>query len=220
MDNLLQTLRQRRDELVERSVRLATATRERGVQALGKVQSGALDWTATLAARRAELGDGPAWYRFVPVQVAVIDRAERALLRFQERVREQIQRLHQLELGASAIAEASPRATAEASEEPAAAKAKTPVKRATATRAKAPRAKPATKATAGRAPASKAPAAKAKPTTRLLMPIADYDSLTVKEVLAELPRLSPAQCKTVRAREAATKKRKTVLTALDARAAS
>lgn len=201
MDDLLQTLRQRRDELVERSVRLADATRERGVQALDKVQSGALDWTATLAARRAELSDSPAWFRLIPVQRAVIDRAERALVRFGERVREQIQRLHQLELGTPA------EPTTEAL-----AKAPKRAKTAKASATKANKTAPAKTAKKAKAPKA------AKPTTRLLMPIADYDALTVKEVLAELPRLSPAQCKTVRAHEAQTKKRKTVLAALDARA--
>jgi hypothetical protein len=207
MDTLLQTLRQRRDELVERSVRLADMTRERGVDALSKIQSGALDWTATLAARRAELGDGPSWFRFVPVQRAVIDRAERALLLFGEQVRAQIQRLHPLELGAPTVepAKPKPRRSDAASKKTASAKA-APAKASASTSSGTRKAK------------SPAPTAKAaKPTTRLLMPIADYDALTVKEVLAELPRLSPAQCKTVRAHEAQTKQRKTVLAALDAR---
>src|SRR5690606_1670057 len=45
---------------------------------------------------------------------------------------------------------------------------------------------------------------------RLVLPIADYDALTAKDILAELPRLSDSQCETLRAHERAHKKRKTV----------
>ncbi len=62
--------------------------------------------------------------------------------------------------------------------------------------------------------------AKAKAKTaskRLVLPIADYDTLTAKEILAELPRLTEAQCKAVHAIERAHKQRKTILAALEAR---
>lgn len=62
--------------------------------------------------------------------------------------------------------------------------------------------------------------AKAKTKTaskRLVLPIADYDTLTAKEILAELPRLTEAQCKAVHAIERAHKQRKTILAALEAR---
>ena len=49
------------------------------------------------------------------------------------------------------------------------------------------------------------------------MPIAGYDSLTAKEVLAELDGLTRSQCETVRDHEALNKKRKTVLKALETR---
>ena len=52
---------------------------------------------------------------------------------------------------------------------------------------------------------------------RLVLPIADYDTLTAKEILAELPRLTEAQCKAVHAIERAHKQRKTILAALEAR---
>ncbi len=60
--------------------------------------------------------------------------------------------------------------------------------------------------------------AKAKAASkRLVLPIADYDTLTAKEILAELPRLTEAQCKAVHAIERAHKQRKTILAALEAR---
>jgi hypothetical protein len=58
-----------------------------------------------------------------------------------------------------------------------------------------------------RAPASK----------RLVLPIADYDTLSAKAILAEIPRLTEAQCKAVHALERAHKQRKTILAALEAR---
>jgi hypothetical protein len=52
---------------------------------------------------------------------------------------------------------------------------------------------------------------------RLVFPIADYDALSAKDVIAELARLSEAQCKTVYEHERTHRKRKTVLKALSAR---
>lgn len=52
------------------------------------------------------------------------------------------------------------------------------------------------------------------------MPITDYDSLTAKQVISELPRLSAGQCTTVYEHEKANKKRKTVLQALENRLSS
>jgi hypothetical protein len=57
-----------------------------------------------------------------------------------------------------------------------------------------------------------------KPATkRLVMPIADYEALTAKEILAEVPRLTDAQCKTVFEHERGHRSRKTILKALEAR---
>lgn len=59
---------------------------------------------------------------------------------------------------------------------------------------------------------------KAKPASkRLVLPIADYDTLSAKAILAEIPRLTEAQCKAVHALERAHKQRKTILAALEAR---
>ncbi|HEY8432544.1 MAG TPA: hypothetical protein VIL20_29440, partial [Sandaracinaceae bacterium] len=43
---------------------------------------------------------------------------------------------------------------------------------------------------------------------RLVLPIADYEARTAKDILAELPRLSDSQCEVLRAHERAHKKRK------------
>jgi hypothetical protein len=53
---------------------------------------------------------------------------------------------------------------------------------------------------------------------RLVLPIPDYETLTAREVLAELPRLSDAQRRTILEFERAHKKRRTIVGALEARA--
>ena len=230
---ILENLGKKRDALLSRGVALAADTRDRGVAALDVVRSGALDWHATLEARRAELdADGSRWQRLSDLQLLVLDRFDRVLLAFGERVRAEIQRLSRLELSADA-----PPVKAKAAK-PAAAKTAT-AKTATATKATAKKAT-ATKATAKKAAKAKAPrkakpgktdaksASKKTPTAKkraakkpngksLLMPIAGYDSLTAKEVLAELDGLTRSQCETVRDHEALNKKRKTVLKALETR---
>lgn len=52
---------------------------------------------------------------------------------------------------------------------------------------------------------------------RLVLPIADYETLTAREIVAEIPRLSDAQCRTILEFERAHKKRRTVVSALEAR---
>ncbi len=52
---------------------------------------------------------------------------------------------------------------------------------------------------------------------RTPLPIATYDALTASEIRSRLPSLTPRELKTVRDYEAATKQRKTVLAAIDAR---
>lgn len=194
MDTLLGTLRQTREQLAARGAKLAQDTRARGLSALGKVRSGATDWRRTVATRKAELGDQPSgWFRFVRLQVTVLDRVDRALALFSDRVKSEMKRLRRLELPRST----QPKTEARAAEPEAR------VRRAT----KTARAK-----TNGKA----APAAP----KRLVLPIADYESLTAKDILAELPRLSDSQCETIRAHELAHKKRKTILNALSARLAS
>ena len=235
---ILENLGKKRDALLSRGVALAADTRDRGVAALDVVRSGALDWHATLEARRAELdADGSRWQRLSDLQLLVLDRFDRVLLAFGERVRAEIQRLSRLELSADAppvkAKAAKPVAAKTAAARTATAK-KATAKKATATKATA------TKATAKTATGTKAPrkakagktdaksASKKTPTAKkraakkpngksLLMPIAGYDSLTAKEVLAELDGLTRSQCETVRDHEALNKKRKTVLTALETR---
>ncbi len=220
---ILENLGKKRDALLSRGVALAADTRDRGVAALDVVRSGALDWHATLEARRAELdADGSRWQRLSDLQLLVLDRFDRVLLAFGERVRAEIQRLSRLELSADA-----PPVKAKAAK-PAAAKTAT-AKTATATKAtakkaakaKAPRkAKPGktdAKSASKKTPTAKKRAAKKPNGKSLLMPIAGYDSLTAKEVLAELDGLTRSQCETVRDHEALNKKRKTVLKALETR---
>jgi hypothetical protein len=187
MDTLLGTLRQTRDDLAQRSAKLAGATRDRGLQALKKVRGGALDWRRTLKARRTELGDSThGFFAFAGLQLRVIDGVDRALASFSDRVRAEMKRLTHLELprpvSAPAPATAAKRSAPKSSAAPREKKAKA-------------------------APASK----------RLVLPIADYDTLSAKEILAELPRLTEAQCKAVHALERAHKQRKTILAALEAR---
>lgn len=191
------------DTMKDRSTGLATKTRDAGLDALEKVRAGTVDWHRVLEGRKAELANGngatPKWLELGKVQIFVIDRFDRVLEAFGERVREQIRRLSKLELGA------------EASEAPAEKKAAKPK----AKQAKAP----AKAAKTSRAKSKKKPAAK-KGSKKLVMPIAGYDDMTAKELISEVSRLSPSQAETVRAHEAATKKRKTVLAALDARLAA
>ena len=53
-----------------------------------------------------------------------------------------------------------------------------------------------------------------------MLPIAGYESLNAKQVLAELPRLTDAQCKVILDHERAHKKRKTILEAVTTRLAA
>lgn len=194
MDTLLGTLRQTRDDLADRGAKLAGATRDRGLEALKKVRSGALDWRRTLKARRTELNQETqrGWFAFAGLQVRVLDGVDRVLVGFSHRVRAEMKRLSHLEL---------PRpADGSAADETAARHTSTPE----------PAPKRAAPKKAKRTAASK----------RLVMPIADYDSLSAKEILAELPRLTDAQCKAVHAIERTHKQRKTVLKALEARFAA
>jgi hypothetical protein len=55
---------------------------------------------------------------------------------------------------------------------------------------------------------------------RLVLPIADYETLSVRDVLGELPRLTDAQCRAVLEHERTHKQRRTLLKALEARAAA
>ena len=110
------------DTLKERSTRIAETARDRGLGALDKVRSGTLDWHRTLEARRTELesAERPRW--FAPIgglQILVIDRMDRVIERFSERVREEIARLQQLELvtGEAAVA-AVPKKSTKAAKRP------------------------------------------------------------------------------------------------------
>jgi len=246
MSSLIKTLKSRTTHLVQK-------TRDRGIDVLGKVQHGTLDWHRTLETRRAELdaNNGPRWFQLGGLQIFVIDRFDRALSAFGEKVREEIQRLQHLELkNEASTAEVVSNETQKATPKKAAAKKAAPKKAAPKKAAKKPRAakKPAAKRAATKKPivakatptktAAKAVAkspnktakkAKARPaakrpggtkaTRRFIMPIASYDELTAKEVLAEVHRLTPAQCETVRSHELSHKKRKTVVAALDAQLA-
>ncbi|HJL15079.1 MAG TPA: histone H1-like repetitive region-containing protein [Sandaracinaceae bacterium LLY-WYZ-13_1] len=293
MESLLDTLKQRRDALVERGSRLAGVTRDRGVEALGRVRDGALDWHRTLEARRSELethGAGPS--RLVGLRLLVLDRFDHLLIAFGDRVRAEIQRLSGLELASAGtepadakkatakkvtVEKASAKETdtketdAKETDAKAATAEKATAEKATAekattestdakttdakktgakktdakkTEAKAATAETATskktgaKKTGAKKTGAKSGSAKAKrkaksgsakaksdgqrnkrkpngASRRLVMPIADYDELTAKEVLAELGGLSAAQCTTIYEHEKAHKKRKTVLRALE-----
>ncbi|MEQ8460121.1 MAG: hypothetical protein RLO52_05155 [Sandaracinaceae bacterium] len=218
---ILENLGKKRDALLSRGVALAADTRDRGVAALDVVRSGALDWHATLEARRAELdADGSRWQRLSDLQLLVLDRFDRVLLAFGERVRAEIQRLSRLELSADAPpVKAKPAKPAKTATAKTATATKATAKK--AAKAKAPRkAKPGktdAKSASKKTPTAKKRAAKKPNGKSLLMPIAGYDSLTAKEVLAELDGLTRSQCETVRDHEALNKKRKTVLKALETR---
>ncbi len=206
------------DTLKNRTSQIAIKTRDRGIDVLGKVRDGTLDWHRTLEARRAELdaANAPRWFQLGGLQIFVIDRFDHVLDAVSDKIREEIRRLQHLELQAAPATEAHqtatrPKAKAAAKRTAAKPKAKASAKKAAA--------KP--KATAKMAAKAKSrPAAKRKATRRFVVPIAGYDELTAKEIIGEVPGLSPAQCATVRSHEASHKKRKTVLAALDARLAS
>lgn len=244
MHNLVRALVERRESLRKHGAEVAGATRDRSLDALGRVRSGALDWHETLSAWRRDVEKRAAdarWARLTSLQVRLLDRADRALGWFGERVRAEIDRLARLELSVTrpAIeAGAAPRSTAGAAKPKRTTVARTdPEPPSTAPEAKAKRPetkRPETKRpeTKRKAPAAKAKATRAraraaakpngtrKPSTRLVMPIADYDDLTAKEILAELPRLSEAQCRTVLGHERANKGRKTIVRALETRLSS
>ena len=187
MDTLLGTLRQTRDGFAERGAKLAGATRDRGLRALKKVRGGALDWRRTLKARRTELGDGAHGFF--------------AFAGLQLRVIDGVDR---------ALAGFSDRVRAE-------------MKRLTHLELPRPASEPPPAVVSAKRGASKSsPArdkkAKSAPASkRLVLPIADYDTLSAKAILAEIPRLTEAQCKAVHALERAHKQRKTILAALEAR---
>jgi hypothetical protein len=172
MDTILASLKQRRDDLVERSTTVAQRTRKRSVDVLGKVQSSASAWQRNVATEAARVGkEEPRWFRFVTLRTRILSRADALLGRFAEELRARLIRLRALEL-------------------PRGGKRKTSTKR---------------------------KAANGNGSRKLVLPIADYETLSAKEVLAEIPRLSPAQAKTVFEHETAHKQRKTVLNALESR---
>lgn len=230
-----------------RGTELAEKTRARGVDTLERIRVETVGWHEALETRREFLSNGaaPRWLKLGGFPVRVLARMDRVLEVFSGRVRSEIERLSKLELSAGETsAEPATPAAAKSAEDSTKA---TPVKKAAPKKAKkpaarkaakkSPAAKSAKKAEPKKAPATaKAAATKAKTkrtkpkkaaakrarttsSTRFVMPIAGYDDLTAKQVLAELPRLTDAQCATVRAHEATHKKRKTVLAALDSRAA-
>ena len=215
MSQLINTLK-------SQTTRVAEITRDRGLDLLGKVRSGTLDWHRTLEARRSELdrANAPKWFNLSGVQLFLIDRVDGALNAFGQRVRGEILRLQSLELGAGATAPDA--STAEMGAEPVEAEpaeaktaAKTEAKPKKLNKRKTSPKKPAARAK-GKGPRPAARKRNGKTSRRLVMPIAGYDELTAKEVISELPRLTDKQREIVRAHEASHKKRKTVLAALTA----
>jgi hypothetical protein len=261
VNELLHTLRQTRDalaergdEVVERGTKLADTVLD---TVLDTVQSGALDWRRTVSARREALDERGGWFRFIGLQTRVLNETERLLDQLATRLREQLDRLRNLELAAAHVppAELPEGATAEADgaaepepappatevragESPAEAEAteSETAKRAAETlaaetlaasdakldgeRAKLNGAAGTKPPTARRKKASRAkPLGDSSPPKRFVLPINGYGDLTAKDILAELPRLTSAQCKVIRDFERVNKNRKTVLSALDARIA-
>ncbi|MEC7519919.1 MAG: hypothetical protein VYE22_08640 [Myxococcota bacterium] len=207
---LLETLNKTRDAWISRGTLWAAETRDRGVAALDAVRGGALDWHATLDARRAQVAEADArWSRLQGLQLLVLDRMDRVLLAFGDRVRAEIHRLSRLELSAEASPAAAPTPKKKPAKQKAAAK-KTAAKKTAPKKTAAAKKKTAAKKAATNG-------ARKRSSTRLLMPIAGYDDLTAKQILAELDGLSRTQCETVREHESKHKKRKTVLRALETR---
>ena len=158
------------DTLKSRTTELAAKTRDRGIDVLGKVRDGTLDWHRTLEARRAEIDSttAPKWFQLGGLQIFVINRFDHALNVFSDKIREEIARLQQLELEASGQSAEKPAAealAAEAAPAKARAKATPPKKRASAKAKAAPKAKPALKSKAAPKAAQKA-APKAAPKPR------------------------------------------------------
>lgn len=257
MDDLLASLKRRRENLLERGNAVANETVGRGIDLLGKVQSGALEWKESLADRRRTLTEAErAWFSLDKIQVAVLDHFERLLTGFGERVRLEMERLRGLELRAvnpepvlkkqvdaasdatiedaeiigngRAAKRVGPRSSSAASKK-GGARAETAAKTSASAAVKASGDKAAAKKkgngtrkkSQGKAvapvAASSATSEASETTKRLVLPIGDYENLTAKEVLAEIPRLSAAQCQAVYSFERSHRKRKTVLRALEAR---
>lgn len=176
------------DTLKERSTRFAVTARDRGLGALDRVRSGTLDWHHTLEARRSELERAERPRWFAPIGGLQILVIDR-MDRVIEKLSDRV-REEIARLQKLELAAGEPKVTAAA---------------------------PRKSAKTAKRPTAKAPRANGKPSRRLVMPIAGYDELNAKEIVAEIGRLSEAQCKQVRTHEANHKNRKTVLKALDAR---
>jgi hypothetical protein len=241
MTPLLHSLREKRDVLAQHGSKIVERGAHLADVALGKVQTEALDWRRTLAARREALGDEArgGWSRLLDFQTRVLDETERVLASLAARVRARLERLGNLELAerpalaplpVEATVADPPRAEpvdAELSsaplervEAPEVAQTAASREAAPVTDASASAVEPAAE-TPARTPRARRPKKPARDVAnapkRFVLPINGYDELTVKDILAELPRLTPAQCQAIRDFEAAHKNRKTVLSALDAR---
>ncbi len=205
-----------REVLLAKGAAWMGRARARGVDALGKLQSGAIDWQETLSARRATLTAEPR--RLGSLQIALLERTERWVGRLADRARDSLARLRLPELPvASKPAELEPSRAQPI--EPEAEPVESDAARVKGARPKRPSAKrSSTKSSSTKSGKGETKTETKGPSSRrLVLPIAEYETLSAKAIVAEVPRLTAAQRKVVLEHERANKKRKSVLNALEGR---
>lgn len=236
MDTLLQTISSKRDAIVERGTAFADATRKRSSDLIVRVQTSTDTWRQNLLNRLSleKIEENSVFSKF---RVLVLGRVEDLIEVVGKRTREQLDRINLPDVPALAklrelqinptkkvikketktVVKSKPKAKAKAKAKPKA-KAAKPQKKV----AKAAKSVRISKSVSSAKPAKATKKTKSvkKTTRRLVMPIADYDTMNVRTVLAELEGLSTAQCKTVHAYETNNKARKTVLKAIENRLSS
>ncbi|MCC6877013.1 MAG: hypothetical protein IT378_22095 [Sandaracinaceae bacterium] len=206
-----------REALLAKGAAWMGRARARGVDALGKLQSGAIDWQETLSARRATLTAEPR--RLGSLQIALLERTERWVGRLADRARDSLARLRLPELpGASKPAELEP-SRAQPIQPAEAEPVESDAARVKGARPKRPSAKrSSTKSSSTKSGKGETKSETKGPSSRrLVLPIAEYETLSARAIVAEGPRLTAAQREVVLEHERANKKRKSVLNALEGR---
>lgn len=205
-------LTERRLALGARGAELAKRTREAGLGALGRVESSAALWRSSLVERRERIVARPR--PWTPLENVLLSRVESLLESLRLGLRAQLTRLSpKRTITVKTDGEAKPK-------RPAKRRIRVAVEAAPAAKSR-PAARRATKA-APPAPAKPANG-KANGSTRWVEPRTDelaidgYDALSAKEIVARLSSLDADACRTLLAHERATKARRTVIEALEAK---
>ena len=218
MAQIVDRLKEHHGTLVTQGSDWLDKTRAQGADAIERVRTGMFDWQAVLDGRRSSKGAAVSAQNALRLRLLFLNRVDRILVSFERRVRQEIDRLDAQSTRASEapLGGANEKAAAPSSSAKKATRAKSA--NGAAQTAKKQTAKKQAPKPNGKKAASPngTPKVRAKRGARsFVLPIADYDTLSAKAVLAEIPNLSKTQRKALSEHERSHKGRKTVLAALD-----